>query len=431
MAEATDQNGSTTPVPILRQVFAVVLAGGEGNRLKHLTRWRAKPAVPFGGKYRIIDFPLSNCVNSGISRVAVLTQYKAQSLIRHLQRAWNFLRHEVGEFIEIVPAQQRMGKEWYLGTADAVAQNLDLLRRHRPRYILILAGDHVYTMDYARMLASHVERRAEITIACIPVPLAQASHFGVMAVDEENRVVCFVEKPSQPEPIPGQPEIALASMGIYLFDAEYLYALLLEDRDRADSTHDFGRDLIPYALQRGDRLFAYRFVNEAGKPDYWRDVGTIESYWRANMDLCAIEPPLNLYDRNWPIWTYQAQRPPAKFAFDDEGRRGMAVDSLVSAGCILSGAVARRSVLFTNTFLHSYSTVEESVLLPNVEVGRHAKIRRAIIDKHCRIPPGMEIGFDREADRERFYCCPQSGLVVVTPEMLGQSFRHYDPQEDF
>lgn len=426
-----EEGGLTVSGHMLRQVFAVVLAGGKGNRLQPLTRWRAKPAVPFGGKYRIIDFPLSNCVNSGITRVAVLTQYKAQSLIRHLQRAWNFLRHEVGEFIEIVPAQQRLGKEWYLGTADAVLQNIDLLRRHQPRYLLILGGDHIYTMDYSRMVAAHLAHRAEITVACIPVPLAEASHYGVMAVDASGRIVRFMEKPQQPETIPGEPHLALASMGIYLFDADYLYALLLEDHKRSDSTHDFGRDIIPYALQRGDRLFAYRFVNQTGKPDYWRDVGTIEAYWRANLDLCAIDPPLNLYDADWPIWTYQAQRPPAKFAFDDEGRRGMAVDSLVSAGCILSGALARRSILFTNTFLHSYAQVEESVLLPNVEVGRYAKIRRAILDKHCRVPPGTEIGFDPEADAKRFYRCPHSGVVVVTPEMLGQSIRQFHPQEDF
>jgi len=418
------------PYTLLRQVFAIILAGGEGSRLRHLTQWRAKPAVPFGGKYRIIDFPLSNCVNSGIHRIAVLTQYKAQSLIRHLQRAWNFLRHEVGEFVEIVPAQQRVGREWYLGTADAVAQNIDLIRRHDPKYVLILGGDHIYTMDYARMLISHIERGAQLTVAAIPVPLAEASSFGVMAVDATDRVVRFTEKPRDPEPIPDRPEMALASMGIYLFDTDYLLESLMADRERADSHHDFGRDILPRAVAASDRVFAYRFVNEAGKADYWRDVGTITSYWQANMDLCAIEPPLNLYDRNWPIWTYQAQRPPAKFAFDDEGRRGMAIDSLVSAGCILSGAVARRSVLFTNTFLHSYSQVEESVLLPNVDVGRHCRIRRAIIDKNCRIPPGTEIGYDPEEDRKRFYLCPDSGLVVVTPEMLGQTIHTFDPQGD-
>jgi len=413
----------------LKETFAVVLAGGEGSRLHHLTRWRAKPAVPFGGKYRIIDFPLSNCVNSGILRVAVLTQYKAQSLIRHLQRAWNFLRHEVGEFIEIVPAQQRINKSWYAGTADAVAQNLDLLRRHHPRHLLIAAGDHIYTMDFSKMLAYHMAKGAYLTVACIPVPLSEASSFGVMAVDAENRIIRFAEKPANPEPIPDQPDHALASMGIYLFEFDYLLDVLRRDRERPDSTHDFGRDIIPRAVIEGDRLFAYRFINEAGRPDYWRDVGTLHSYWQANMDLCAIEPPLNLYDRNWPIWTYQAQRPPAKFAFDDEGRRGVAIDSLVSAGCIISGATVRRSVLSTNTFVHSYAEVTDSVLLPNVEVGRYARIRRAIIDKGTQIPPGTHIGFDEAEDRQRYYVCPQSGLVLVTPEMMGQGFRRYDPQE--
>lgn len=413
----------------LRETFAVVLAGGEGSRLHHLTRWRTKPAVPFGGKYRIIDFPLSNCVNSGISRIAVLTQYKAQSLIRHLQRAWNFLRHEVGEFIEVVPAQQRLDKSWYQGTADAVAQNLDLLAHHRPRHVLIAAGDHIYTMDFSRMLAFHIAHGAQVTVACLPVPLAQASSFGVMAIDAANHIIRFTEKPAQPEPMPDQPEQALASMGIYLFDFEYLKAVLERDRNRSDSSHDFGRDIIPRAVVQGDAIFAYRFVNEAGKSDYWRDVGTLESYWQANMDLCAIDPPLNLYDRNWPIWTYQAQRPPAKFAFDDEGRRGMAVDSLVSAGCIVSGATVRHSVLSTNVFVHSYATVEDSVVLPNVEIGRHARIRRAILDKNCIILPGTTIGFDPEEDRRRFYVCPNSGLVLVTPEMLGQGLRRYNPQE--
>ncbi len=413
-------NGQWEVRQALRETIAVVLAGGEGTRLRHLTRNRAKPAVPFGGKYRIIDFTLSNCVNSGISRIAVLTQYKAQPLIRHLQRAWNFLRHEVGEFIEVVPAQQWLDKSWYQGTADAVWQNLVLIRRHRPAFVLVLGGDHVYTMDYGRMIAAHLAAQADVTVACVPVPVSEASQYGIAVLGRHDRITEFVEKPTEPPTIPDAPHLALASMGIYVFSAEYLYERLHEDQQCENSQHDFGRNILPTAVGRGDRVYAYRFTNQAGRPDYWRDVGTLESYWQANMDLCAIEPELNLYDTSWPIWTYQAQRPPAKFAFDDEGRRGMAVDSLVSAGCIVSGGTVRRSVLSTDCYIHSYARVEESILLPRVRVGRHCRIRRAILDSDCVIPPGTVIGEDIEKDRERFYVCPDSGLVLVTPEMLGQ-----------
>lgn len=404
---------------LTRNTLALVLAGGEGSRLRALTQWRAKPAVPFGGKYRIIDFVLSNCVNSGIRQIGVLTQYKSHSLIRHVQRAWNFMRYEIGEFVELLPAQQRTGRHWYRGTADALYQNLDILRRYTPEYVLVLGGDHIYSMDYSQMLVEHVRSGANVTIGCIEVPVEEATGFGVMSVDESMRVVRFTEKPANPESIPGKPGIALASMGIYIFSTEFLFRKLIEDHDNPDSSNDFGKDIIPSIID-DHHVQAYPFQDTKGQPAYWRDVGTLESYWQANMDLCSIVPELNLYDRDWPIWTYQAQMPPAKFTFDDEGRRGQAIDSMVSAGCIVSGAKIKRSVISSGCTLHSYSEIKDSVLLPRVDVGRGCVIHNAIIDKGCIIPPKTRIGVDPEEDRERFHV-DESGLVLVTPEMLGQN----------
>lgn len=410
-----------TTAEILRKTLALVLAGGEGSRLKDLTQWRAKPAVPFGGKYRIIDFVLSNCVNSGIRKIGVLTQYKSNSLIRHVQRGWSFMRYEAGEFVELLPAQQRVDKEWYRGTADALYQNLDILRRHKPEYVLVLGGDHIYSMDYSRMLKEHVSSGADVTIGCIEVPREEATGFGVMSVDEDFKVTKFTEKPVDPEAMPGKPDKALASMGIYVFSTEFLFQKLIKDHDDRESSHDFGKDIIPSIIDE-NYVLAYPFVNERGEPDYWRDVGTLESYWQASMDLCSITPELNLYDRDWPIWTYQAQQPPAKFAFDDDSRRGKAIDSLVSAGCIISGASIKRSIISSGCVIHSYASITNSVLLPKVEVGRHCRIQNAIIDKGAKIPNGTIIGEDREQDAKRFLV-DENGLVLVTPEMLGQNER--------
>lgn len=409
---------------LTRDTLALILAGGRGSRLKQLTKWRAKPAVPFGGKFRIIDFPLSNCMNSGIRRVGVLTQYKAHSLILHVQRGWGFLRGELGEYIELLPAQQRIDEaSWYTGTANAVYQNLDILRNHDPRFVLVLAGDHVYKMDYGPMLAFHVEQGADMTVGCIEVPLGEASAFGVMSVDSKQRVVKFMEKPAQPEPIPGAPELALASMGIYIFNTAFLYEQLIKDADAKDSTHDFGHDIIPSVIDKY-RVMAYPFRDPVtGRHAYWRDVGTIDAYWRANMELIAVTPELNLYDREWPIWTYQEQWPPAKFVFNDDGRRGMAVDSMVSGGCIISGATVRRSLLFSNVQVNSQSLVEDAVVLPDSTIGEECRLRKVVIDKGCDIPKGTVVGEDRAQDFKRFYIT-DSGVVVVTPEMLGQEVHH-------
>lgn len=410
---------------LTRKTLALVLAGGEGSRLKDLTAWRAKPAVPFGGKYRIIDFALSNCVNSGIRRIGVLTQYKSHSLIRHLQRAWGFMRAEIGEFVEILPAQQRTAKkEWYQGTADALFQNLDILQRHDPDYVLILGGDHIYTMDYSRMLLQHVESKADFTVGCIEVPVEEAKGFGVMSIDEDMRITKFVEKPAEPEEIPGKSGVALASMGIYIFSRDFLYKVLYEDAAKAHSSRDFGKDIIPSSIHRA-KAVAFPFRDEKGDPGYWRDVGTVHSYWQANMELCSVEPELNLYNRSWPIWTYQPQYPPAKFVFDDEGCRGEAIDSLVSAGCILSGAKIKRSMVFFATTIEKYTIVKDSVILPKVSIGERCRISRAIIDKGTVIPDGMVIGEDLELDRKRFHVT-EEGIVLVTAEMMGQKLRTGD-----
>ncbi len=406
---------------LTRDTLALVLAGGRGSRLGSLTDWRAKPAVPFGGKFRIIDFPLSNCLNSGIRRIAVLTQYKSHSLILHIQKGWGFLRGEFNEFIELLPAQQRVSETaWYAGTADAVYQNIDIIRYHGPSHVLILAGDHVYKMDYGPMLAAHVERGADITVGCIEVPLEQARSFGVMAVDAEWRVIRFAEKPRDPEPMPGSTDTALASMGIYVFSTEFLIEELIRDAADTDSNHDFGRNIIPAAIERS-AVHAYSFRDASGDAQgYWRDVGTVDSYWQANMELIEVEPELNLYDQDWPIWTYQEQLPPAKFVFDDADRRGTALNSMVAGGCIVAGASIRRSVLFPNVHVEAQSDVDESVVLPNVRIGKSCRIRRTILDKDCVVPDHFVIGYDRDKDSRRFHMSP-AGITLVTPDMLGQA----------
>jgi len=410
---------------LTKNTVALILAGGRGSRLKDLTDWRAKPAVPFGGKFRIIDFPLSNCMNSGIRRVGVVTQYKAHSLIKHIQRGWGFLRGEFNEFVELLPAQQRVSEEdWYKGTADAVFQNLDILRIYKPEYVLILAGDHVYKMDYGEMLAHHVRNEADMTVACFEVPVQEASAFGVMDVDAEGRVVAFTEKPAEPPAMPGKPGVALCSMGIYVFNAAFLYEQLLRDADDPKSEHDFGKNVIPHLLNSGYRVFAQSFtescVCEEDKAPYWRDVGTVDAYWEANLDLASVRPELNLYDKEWPIWTYQEQLPPAKFVFDEEGRRGMAVDTMVSGGCIISGATVRRSVLFSNVHVADGAYLEEAVVLPGVRVGPGAVLKKVVVDRGCHIPPGMQIGVDHEEDARRFHVT-ERGVTLVTSEMLGQN----------
>ncbi|NOQ79739.1 MAG: glucose-1-phosphate adenylyltransferase [Gammaproteobacteria bacterium] len=403
---------------ITRDTLAIILAGGQGSRLKELTAWRAKPSVPFGGKFRIIDFPLSNCVNSGIRRIAVATQYKSHSLIRHIQQGWGHFRGEFGEFVELLPAQQRIKESWYLGTADAIYQNLDIIRAHDPEYVLVLAGDHIYKMDYGVMLAKHVENQADLTVGCFEVPLEEARAFGVMAVDEENRVVEFSEKPENPKPVPGNTETALASMGIYIFNRDFLFEQLIKDADEPGSSRDFGKDIIPHVVNKY-RAYAYSFNNkEEQSQTYWRDVGTIDAFWKANQELIGVSPELNLYDDVWPIWTHQEQLPPAKFVFDDDTRRGMAVDSMVSGGCIISGAKISHSLLFSNVRVNSYSLVEDSVLLPEVHIGQHCHIKNAVIDKGTQIPDGTTIGVNIEEDKQHFRVT-EKGIVLVTPDMIG------------
>lgn len=407
---------------LTRETLALILAGGAGTRLKGLTKWRSKPSVPFGGKFRIIDFPLSNCINSGIRRVGILTQYKAHSLIRHVQLGWNFLRGELGEFIELLPAQQRMGSHWYTGTADALYQNLDIIRLHNPEYVLILAGDHIYQMDYGTMLAAHVENESDLTIGCFEVPVDEARSFGVMQIDDEWRVTRFEEKPENPSTIPGDDKRSLASMGIYIFNTSFLFEQLIKDADNKNSSHDFGKDIIPEVIKRY-RVHAFPFRESEGEQQaYWRDVGTVDAYWSANMELIGVTPELNMYNNDWPIWTYQEQLPPAKFVFDDDDRRGMAIDSMVSGGCIISGSLVHHSLLFSKVFVHSYTEVYDSVILPQVEIMQHCRIRKAVIDKGCVIPEGTIIGEDREEDEKRFHVT-ENGVVLVTPEMLGQE-RH-------
>ena len=393
------------------------MAGGRGERLKQLTTGRAKPATPFGGKFRIIDFVLSNCVNSGIRQIAVLTQYKAQSLIEHVQRGWGYLRGEFNEFVDVVPAQQQTGLQWYQGTADAVYQNLEYVRAHRPKHVLVLAGDHIYKMDYGPMIAYHVEKNADITIGVVEVPVDRAKEFGVLSVTEWNRVVKFTEKPTNPEPMPGRSDTALASMGIYVFNARLLDKLLTADAAREDSQHDFGKNIIPAALSEL-QVFAYAFEDVRTRAQaYWRDVGTLDAYYEANMELVYVDPELNIYDEEWPIWTYQLQRPPAKFVLDDDERRGTAINSLVAGGCIISGALVRESLLFSDVHVEERSVVQASVVLPHVTVGRNCIINRAILDEGCVVPDGTRIGVDVVADKRRFEVT-ERGVVLVTPDML-------------
>ena len=402
---------------LTRNTLAVIMAGGRGERLKHLTDFRCKPATPFGGKFRIIDFVLSNCVNSGIRRVSVLTQYKAHSLIQHIQRGWSYLRGELGEFVEIIPAQQQLGPMWYRGTADALFQNLQIIRLHHPRHILVLAGDHIYKMDYGPMLAAHVEKKADITVGVVEVPREEATSFGVMTVDEDYRITRFAEKPRDPEGIPGRPDFALGSMGIYVFRASLLYRLLEEQALRPDTAHDFGRNIIPDALPHL-KVFAYPFQDVRTRVQhYWRDVGTVDAFYEANMELIHVNPELNIYDEQWPIWTHQRQYPPAKFVLDDDGRRGMAVNSMVSGGCIVSGAHVNQSLMFSNVRIDERSYVEGAVMFPDVRVGPGCTIKRAIIDTGGVVPEGTQIGVNPEDDARRFYVS-EKGIVLVTRDML-------------
>ena len=404
-----------------KRAMALILAGGRGSRLKQLTDTRCKPAVYFGGHFRIIDFVLSNCMNSGLRRIGVLTQYKSHSLLRHLQRGWNFLKSEMHEFVDLIPAQQRVDEEyWYRGTADAVYQSLDIIKSNKPEYVVILAGDHIYKMDYARMLADHALSGAGVTVGCIEVDRQEAKAFGVMAIDENKKVTSFVEKPADPPAMPGKPDRSLASMGIYIFTADYLYRMLDEDIALEGSSHDFGKDIIPKAVGEG-QVVAHFFqdscvYNSEKAPAYWRDVGTIDAYWEANIDLTATVPELNLYDRSWPIWTYQEQLPPAKFVHNEANRRGEAIESSVSAGCILSGSV-HNSLLFSNCRVHSYTQIHGAVLLPEVQVGRNVRLTKVVVDRGCRIPDGLVVGEDPDDDARRFYRS-EGSVTLITPRML-------------
>jgi glucose-1-phosphate adenylyltransferase len=406
---------------LTKDTVALILAGGRGSRLHELTAWRAKPAVYFGGKFRIIDFPLSNCVNSGIRRIGVVTQYKAHSLIGHVVRGWTHFRTELGEGVNVLPASQRTSDAWYAGTADAIYQNLDIIRAQRPKYVLVLSGDHIYKMDYGKMLAYHVESEADMTVSCLEVPIEEAAGaYGVMTVNDSNRILRFDEKPAQPTPSPSDPELTLASMGNYVFNTEFLYEQLIKDADNVDSEHDFGKNIIPQIIDKC-RVFSYSFRDEdTGKKAYWRDVGTLDAFWEANMELIEVIPELNLYDLDWPILTVQLQLPPAKFVFNQQGRRGSATDSMVSGGCLISGASIDRSLLFSNVRVHSYTRVEESVVLPEVDIGRGCTIRRAILDRGCQISANTEIGVDQEQDRARGFRVTDRGIVLVTAAMLGQ-----------
>lgn len=405
-----------------RKSVALILAGGRGTRLKDLTAIRAKPAVHFGGKFRIIDFALSNCINSGIRRIGVITQYQSHSLVQHIQRGWSFLNEEMNEFVDLLPAQQRVhGESWYRGTADAVTQNLDIIRRYGAEYVVILAGDHIYKQDYSRMLIDHVKKGARCTVACLPVPVEDASSFGVMAVDENDKIIDFIEKLSDPPTMPGDKTKSLASMGIYVFDAEYLYQLLDEDGRDEQSSHDFGKDIIPAITASGEAR-AHPFPRSCVQSDnnaepYWRDVGTLEAYWKANLDLASVVPELDVYDRNWPIHTYVESLPSAKFVQDRTGSHGMTMNSLVSGGCIISGSVVVHSVLFSSVRINSFCNIDSAVLLPGVWVGRSCRLRRCVIDRGCVIPEGTVIGENAVEDARRFYRS-EEGTVLVTKEML-------------
>jgi glucose-1-phosphate adenylyltransferase len=409
---------------LVRHTVALILAGGRGSRLKQLTDMRAKPAVYFGGKFRIIDFALSNCLNSGIRRMAVVTQYKSHSLMRHMQRGWSFLRAELNEMVDLLPAQQRVGEEhWYRGTADAIFQNMDIIRSSKPKYIVILAGDHVYKMDYSIMLKDHAAQGAGCTVGCIEVPRVEASAFGVMAIDEDRQITAFVEKPSDPPPMPGNDAVSLASMGIYIFDADYLYQLLEDDLANPESEHDFGKNVIPRAVSEG-RALAHPFgmsciSRVTGVAPYWRDVGTIDAFWSANLDLASTVPELDIYDTDWPIWTYQRQLPPAKFVPDKDGNNGTYANTVVSGGCIVSGSYVAHSVLFSEVRVHSDCQIDEAVVLPDVTINRHCRLRKVVIDRGCEIPEGLVVGEDAVLDAQRFERS-EGGVVLITRDMLAK-----------
>jgi glucose-1-phosphate adenylyltransferase len=418
---------------MVKEVLTLILAGGKGTRLEPLTRDRAKPAVPFGGLYRIIDFTLSNCLNSDLRRILVLTQYKARSLDRHLIAGWSFLSRELNEYVEVLPPQQRIDEHWYKSTADAIYQNIYTIEKADPRYVLILAGDHIYKMDYGDMIQAHIQRGADLTIGCIPAPRKESVHFGVMAVDGEERVLGFLEKVNDPPLMPGSTDECLASMGIYVFTARVMYELLCEDAIRPDSQHDFGRDIIPNIL-KSHRVYAFPFRDRNRKATpYWRDVGTLDAYYQANMDLVEVDPVLNLYDREWPIRTFQPQLPPPKFVFTDDNpreqsRRGEAHDSMVCNGCIISGGHVRRSILSPNVRVNSYALVENSILFEGVDVGRHCRIRRAIVDKDVKIPQNTTIGYDLESDRQRGFMVTEQGVVVIAKAELPETFTGRGPR---
>jgi glucose-1-phosphate adenylyltransferase len=409
---------------LAKDAMAYVLAGGRGSRLMELTDRRAKPAVFFGGKTRIIDFALSNALNSGIRRIAVATQYKAHSLIRHLTRGWNFLRPERNESFDILPASQMISEDsWYKGTADAVYQNIDIIGGYAPKYIVVLAGDHIYKMDYEIMLRQHVDSGADVTLGCLEVPRIEAVGFGVMHVDEHDTIIDFVEKPADPPCIPGHPDVALASMGIYVFNTEFLFDLLRKDAADPNSSNDFGKDIVPYIVQHG-KAVAHRFSQSCVRSDheveaYWRDVGTIDAYWDANIDLTDIVPKLDLYDHEWPIWTHSELTPPAKFIHDENERRGMAISSLISGGCIVSGSSLKRSLLFTGVIAHSYSHVEGAVVLPQAHIGRGARLRNVVVDRGVRIPDGLIVGEDAELDASRFRRTDK-GICLITQPMINK-----------
>ena len=399
----------------LDDILVILLAGGVGERLYPLTKERAKPAVYFGGAYRIIDFTLSNCINSGLRRIFIATQYKSLSLHRHIRMGWSVVSEELGEFIEILAPQKRVGEHWYLGTADAVYQNLYSIVRESPSHVIVLAGDHVYKMDYAKMLRFHVEKDADATLATIEVPVAESKRFGIVGIDEQDQVVSFAEKPDAPAPVPGSPDVALASMGIYIFKADVLVRALEQDA-AVNSEHDFGKNIIP-ALIREAPVYSYRFYDENKKASkYWRDIGTLDAYFEASMDLCQVNPEFNLYDPEWPLRTYQPQAPPAKFVFAEEGRRcGQALDSIISSGCIISGSRVSGSILCPNVRVHSFCDIDQTILMPGVRVGRHARIRRAIVDRDVLIPRGALIGYDHDEDRRR-HTVTDSGVVIVTAD---------------
>ena len=411
----------------MRDVLTLILAGGKGTRLEPLTRDRAKPAVPFGGLYRIIDFPLSNCLNSNLRKILVLTQYKARSLDRHLNLGWNFLSPQLDEYVEVLPPQQRIDEHWYKGTADAIYQNIYVIEKANPKYIVILAADHIYKMDYSEMIRLHIERGSDLTIGCIPVPVNEANQFGVLDVDANDRITSFVEKPEHPPEIVGNPGFSLGSMGIYVFTAASLFELLFEDAVRKNSSHDFGKNIIPNIISRLNvHAFLFQDKNKKSVP-YWRDVGTLDAYYQANMDLVGIDPVLNLYDTEWPIRTFQPQFPPPKFAFNDAGnrgqsRRGEAHDSIVCQGSIISGGSVSRSILSSGVRVNSYATVDDCILFEGVNVGRHSRIRRAIIDKNVQLPPDTVIGYDIEEDRKRGFTVSENGIVVISKAESPESF---------